>query len=69
MKKARAIFECDSVMDYGGQLEVTLSAFADGGPENKRVRKYSPIGKLKIYIDNAELFKPGSLYHVDITAV
>lgn len=44
------------------------AVYDDGTPENERYARYTPIGELKIQVDNpAVVFEPGKSYYLDFT--
>lgn len=70
--QTRAKFKCVkmSVTDYNKTTkEYEFQAVcADEVPENERYHKYTPSGKLSIWVDNeAVKFELGKSYYLDIT--
>ena len=67
----RAKFKCDSVMNYFGASEATLSAVTnDDDKENQEFNEFTPSGTLTIHIDKKgamNYFVPGKEYYLDFT--
>jgi hypothetical protein len=71
----RAKFRVSSVEFFGdpaaetGQRRYTLNAVHDTSTEeNRRFTKYTPMGELKMTVDNpAVRLVPGELYYLDFT--
>lgn len=70
--KVRAKFIVDSVLrQNGGGVKVELKPVTTGSEENKNFWKYTPSGKLEMWmtegIPAAEQFQPGQEYYIDFT--
>lgn len=74
----RARFRCthETIKTWGPTPEQAIRSYEfsavydDGTPENQRFAKATPSGSLTIQVDNPDVtFKPGGLYHLDITPV
>lgn len=74
MKRIKAKFNVVEKTEYagggnGGTGKVVLVPVVGGSEENKEFWKYTPSGKIELYIDNPEAFKAFELgeYYVDFT--
>jgi hypothetical protein len=75
MSHVRAKFKCSHFVQHAGyngaqgSREYHFDAVcADEVDENKRFHKYTPSGKLSMYVDNhAVQFKPGKSYYIDFS--
>ena len=73
MVRAKFVVQSVKTFAYGGR-EIEASAVtgstADEIPENQRFHKATPIGTIRMFVDNppaAEVFKPGMSFYVDFT--
>lgn len=72
--KVRAKFVVDSVTQQnGGGVKVELKPVTSGSEENKSFWKYTPSGKLEMWmtagIPAADAFEPGQEFYIDFTPV
>ena len=66
----RAKFNVAEIAKYGnGNGKVVLNAVTGGTKENESFWRYTPSGKIEIWIDNPEAFKAFEFgeYYVDFT--
>lgn len=74
MMKVRAKFYVYSVEHItGGGVKVVLQPVTSGSEENKEFWKYTPSGKLEMFMNAgvpaAEQFQPEQQYYLDFTLV
>lgn len=72
MKTVRAKFLVNSVTAHnGGSVTVNATPVGGGSDENKSFSKYTPSGKLELYIDKETpahtFFEPGKSYYIDFS--
>ena len=64
----KAKFKCQSITDFGGQKQASMSAVYSQTGENADFAKATPYGELKINIDAevpaSDYFKPGKEYYL-----
>jgi hypothetical protein len=61
----KAKFKCSSaqIFEHSTKKYEFNAVCADGIPEHERFHKYSPSGKLEIFVDNPAVnFVPGKVY-------
>ena len=68
----RAKFVVDSVLHTSGRgVKVELQPVTSGSEENKNFWKYTPSGKLEMWMSEgvpaADQFEPGQQYYLDFT--
>lgn len=68
-KTIRAKFNVSEITKYGngGGTKVTLLAVINNSEENKSFWKYTPSGKIEMYIDNPNAEFQFGEYYIDFT--